>query len=150
MFRKKPSVKDTIDSLIGAAARIDGNVIFQGGLRIDGHVRGNVLAAGESPGMLVISEHARVDGEILAAHLVVNGVVNGPVTGSEMVELQPKARINGHIRYKAIEIHTGAQVDGTLSHFDGEIPRPGLKLAASKDAVTALPQAQPLQANAGK
>lgn len=143
MFRKKPGVKNTIDTLIGAATRIDGNVIFQGGLRIDGHVRGNVLAAGESPGMLVLSEHARVDGEILAAHLVVNGVVNGPVTGSEMVELQAKARINGHVRYKAIEIHNGAQVDGTLGRFDGEGLRPGLKLASSKDAVTTPPQSQP-------
>ena len=151
MFRRKPSVKNTIDSLIGAATRIEGNVIFQGGLRIDGHVRGNVLAAGESPGMLVISEHARVDGEILAVHLVVNGIVNGPVTGSEMIELQPKARINGHVRYKAIEIHHGAVVDGTLSHFDGESLRPGLKLASSKDAMmTALPHPQPVQAIAGK
>ena len=147
MFRSKPSVKNTIDSLIGTSTRIDGNVIFHGGLRIDGQVRGNVLAAGETPGMLVISEHARVDGEILAAHVVVNGVVNGPITGAEMVELQPKARITGNVRYKALELHHGALVEGTLSHFDGESPRSGLKLAASKDGLPALPHpGQPLQA----
>ena len=134
MFRKKSGVKATIDSLIGASTRMDGNVVFHGGLRIDGHVRGDVLAAGEAPGMLVIGEHARVDGDITAAHLIVSGIVEGSVTVSGLVELQPKARITGDVRYRSIEIHQGAVVEGMLSRFDGEIARPGLKLAASKEA----------------
>ena len=133
MFRKKSGVKATIDSLIGASTRMDGNVVFHGGLRIDGHVRGDVLAAGDTPGMLVIGEHARVDGDIVAAHLIVSGIVQGSVTVSGLVELQPKARIMGEVRYRSIEIHQGAIVEGMLSRFDGELTRPGLKLAASKD-----------------
>ena len=92
MFRKKSGVKATIDSLIGASTRMDGNVVFHGGLRIDGHVRGDVLAAGETPGMLVIGEHARVDGDIGAAHPIVSGRVQGQVTLSGLVELEHQAR----------------------------------------------------------
>ncbi len=133
MFRKKSGVKATIDSLIGAATRMDGNVVFHGGLRIDGHVRGDVLAAGETPGMLVIGEHARVDGDIVAAHLILSGIVHGSVTVSGLVELQSKARITGDVRYRSLEIQQGAIVEGTLSMFDGEAMRPGLKLATSKE-----------------
>lgn len=141
MFRKKTGVKATIDSLIGASTRLDGNVVFHGGLRIDGHVRGDVLAAGDAPGMLVIGEHARVDGDIVAAHLIVSGIVEGSVTVSGVVELQPKARITGDVRYRSIEIRQGAVIEGLLSRFDGESAKPGLKLAASKEAqAVALPQ----------
>lgn len=128
MFGKKSGPKNTIDSLIGASTRIEGNVLFQGGLRIDGQVQGNILAAPDQPSMLVISEQARVDGEIQAGHLVVNGTVNGPLVATEMLELQPRARVCGNVHYRALEMHQGAIVDGTLIHVD-EPQRPGLKLA---------------------
>ena len=144
MFRKKSGVKATIDSLIGASTRMDGNVVFHGGLRIDGHVRGDVLAAGETPGMLVIGEHARVDGDIVAAHLIVSGIVHGSVTVSGLVELQPKARIIGDLRYRSLEIQQGAIVEGALSQFDGEVTRRGLKLATSKEAQSAVAPSRPI------
>ena len=90
-----PKTKSTIQSLIGTATRIDGDVHFKGGLRIDGHVHGNVVADPGSESMLVISENARVEGEVRGAHLVVNGEIVGAVYSSELLELQPKARITG-------------------------------------------------------
>ncbi len=128
MFGKKSGPKNTIDSLIGASTRIEGNMIFQGGLRVDGHVQGSIIAVPDEPSMLVISEQARVDGEIHASHLVVNGVVNGPLIATELLELQPKARVRGNVQYKALEMHHGAIVDGTLVHSD-DGGRPGPKLA---------------------
>jgi cytoskeletal protein CcmA (bactofilin family) len=113
MFGKtnKPS---PIDSLIGAGSTIDGDVVFTGGLRIDGHIKGNVRASGTKPGTLVISELARVEGEIEVAHVVINGTVAGPVRATEYVELLPKARVTGDVSYKSIEIHVGAIVMGRL------------------------------------
>jgi len=113
MFGKsnKPSA---IDSLIGAGTTIHGDISFSGGLRIDGHVVGNVKATGNKPGTLVISELAKVEGEIDVAHVVVNGTVAGPVRATEYVELLPKARVTGNVAYKSIEIHVGAIVMGQL------------------------------------
>ena len=51
-----------IDCLIGAGTSIEGNVAFSGGLRVDGTVRGNIVAEEGKPGTLVISEQARVEG----------------------------------------------------------------------------------------
>ena len=116
MFGRK--TKNTIDSLIGASTNIEGNLFFKGGLRIDGSVKGNVIAETGQPSMLVISEHAKVEGEIRVAHLVVNGEIVGPVHSAELLELQPKARITGNVYYKALEMHD-------------QIGEPVLKLASS-------------------
>ncbi len=133
MFNRKAAVKTTIDSLIGAATRLDGNVVFQGGLRIDGHVRGDVVALDGAAGLLVVGEHGRVDGNIVAVHLIVNGTVQGSITVSGMVELQPKARISGEVRYRSIEVQRGALVEGIMSHFDGDLIRPELKRGTAKE-----------------
>jgi cytoskeletal protein CcmA (bactofilin family) len=119
MFGKKSSMpQKRIDSLIGAGTVVDGDVTFTGGLRIDGHVRGNVVAANGEPSTLVVSEQAKVDGEIRVSHVVVNGTVNGPVTANDYLELQPKARIAGDVSYKMLEMHVGAVIQGRLDHAE--------------------------------
>ena len=128
MFNRKP--KNSIDTLIGATTRIQGDVRFTGGMRIDGHIKGNVVAETGKPSLLVISEQARIDGEVRVAHLVTNGEINGSVFSSEMLEMQPKARITGDVNYKKLEMHAGALVAGKLSH---EQPaEPVLQLAMAK------------------
>jgi len=117
MFSKKPNKpQNRIDSLIGAGTRIEGNVAFSGGLRVDGEIKGNVVASGEQPSTLVVSEQARVDGEIHVSHLVVNGSVNGPVYSAEFLELQAHSRVKGDVHYNALEMHLGAIVEGRLVH----------------------------------
>src|SRR3989304_7146225 len=95
MFGKPSKPQNRIDSLIGATTRIEGNVFFSGGLRVDGMVRGNVAALPDQPGTLVISEAARVDGEVQAAHIVVNGTINGSVNPPQTPALQAGSRANG-------------------------------------------------------
>jgi cytoskeletal protein CcmA (bactofilin family) len=127
MFGKKGDGKPQgrIDSLIGAGTRVEGGLQFTGGLRIDGEVRGSVQAAeGASSSTLVISEHARIEGAVSVAHLVINGTVVGPVAVTESLEMQPKARIIGDVAYVAIEMHQGAVIDGRLVHS----PDPSLEL----------------------
>jgi cytoskeletal protein CcmA (bactofilin family) len=116
MFGKAAAKSQTIQSLIGAGTIIVGNISFSGGLRIDGVVQGNIKAVEGSHSMLVVSEQAKIDGEIHAAHLVVNGTINGPVYATQLVELQPKARVKGDVIYNAIEMHHGAVVAGNLKH----------------------------------
>lgn len=128
---KKTGVQRTIDTLIGAKSRLTGDLHFEGGLRIDGQVEGNIEAGGEKSAMLVISEQAIVTGVIRAAHIIINGTVNGPVHATELLELQPKAKILGDVSYKALEVHTGAVVEGHLHHSSqGEVTKPDLKVVA--------------------
>jgi cytoskeletal protein CcmA (bactofilin family) len=121
MFGNK-SVKQTeIASLIGATTSVTGNIEFSGGLRIDGTVRGSVHCVdGEKGGMLVVSESGRIEGEVRAGHLVVAGRIEGPVCAANLIELQPKARIAGDVRYRALEMHHGAVVEGMMIHLSAD------------------------------
>lgn len=126
---KENKPQNRIDSLIGAGTRVEGNIRFTGGLRIDGEVRGNIEAAeSASSSTLVLSEQARIEGMVNVAHFVVNGTVVGPVTVSESLEMQPKARIVGDVEYTLIEMHQGAVIEGRLVHLGKSVE---LKLAAS-------------------
>jgi cytoskeletal protein CcmA (bactofilin family) len=122
MFSSRPSKpQNRIDSLVGAGTKIDGNVHFSGGLRIDGEVTGNVIADSSKPSTLVLSEKARVEGQIRVTHLVVNGTVVGPVNAGEYLELQSKAKVTGDVHYKTLEIQLGAIVEGRLIHIMEEV-----------------------------
>jgi len=110
------NAKSEIDSLVGISARIEGDLCFTGGLRIDGEVHGNVIAAEGADSVLIISEHARIEGEVRCANLVVNGYIAGSVFCAELLELQPKGRIEGDVHYKLLEMHGGALVTGKLTH----------------------------------
>jgi cytoskeletal protein CcmA (bactofilin family) len=124
MFGGKTSKPQTrIDSLIGDGTTVEGNVIFSGGLRVDGRVKGNVLTADDQPSTLVLSERARVEGEIRVSHAVINGIVIGPVFGAEYVELQAKSNVTGDVHYRTLEIQLGAVVQGRLVHQE-ESPAP--------------------------
>ncbi|MDP2793007.1 MAG: polymer-forming cytoskeletal protein [Sulfurisoma sp.] len=132
MFSRKSSKpQNRIDSLIGAGTSIEGDISFSGGLRIDGQVKGNVRATGDKASTLVVSEHARIEGEISVSHVVVNGTVIGPVRSSEFLELQPKARVTGDVEYNSIEMHLGAVVQGRLIHQGTPAKAVELKLATS-------------------
>jgi cytoskeletal protein CcmA (bactofilin family) len=129
MFKK--AIPQEIGSLIGSGTTVTGDLNFSGGLRIDGVVRGSVRCTeGEKAGMLVISEHGSIEGEVRAGHIVVAGRIQGPVHAAELIELQPKARVLGDVNYRALEMHHGAVVEGMMVHIPSE-GRAGLKLAAS-------------------
>lgn len=117
MFGNKQSKpQNRIDSLIGAGTTVEGDLNFTGGLRIDGQVNGNIIATPDKPSTLVLSEHARVNGEVSVTHLVINGTINGPVSAKEYLELQSKAKVTGDVHYNTLEIHLGAIIEGRLIH----------------------------------
>ena len=141
MFGNK--AKSDIDSLVGISARIEGDLCFTGGLRIDGEVHGNVIAMDGDENTLLISEHSRIEGDVHCANLVVNGYIAGHVYSSAMLELQPKGRIVGDVHYKTLEMHGGALVTGKLTHqTTGE---PVFHLATVDAPGSIVPQRETLQ-----
>ena len=117
--KKRSKPQNRIDSLIGIGTQIEGNILFSGGLRVDGAIKGNVSETGGQPSTLVLSEQARIEGVICVSHVVINGTVVGPVRAQEYVELQSKSRVTGDVSYKTLEMHVGAIVEGKLVHQEG-------------------------------
>ena len=139
MLSKKPEEKpvDTIDTLIGQHTELKGDIIFTGGLRIDGKVRGNVTAKGDANSKLIVSDQGEIDGSVNVPHVVVNGTINGNLNSSGTVELQSKARISGDVNYRQLKMDLGAAVNGNLV-CEQEHPQPArLKTVAGGDSPAA-------------
>lgn len=116
MISKKGGEKpcNTIDTLVGVKTELKGDIVFSGGLRIDGKVKGNITAKGDGSSTLVLSEHAVVTGNVTVPHMIINGAIKGHVRSSERIELQAKADISGDVTYKTIEMALGACINGAL------------------------------------
>ena len=77
-----------LETLIGRRTEFKGDIDFNGGLRVDGKIKGNVRASGSGETSLVVSESGQVEGNVDVTNVVINGVVNGNVNSSGKVELQ--------------------------------------------------------------
>ena len=121
MFSNKKAKRTTaeLDSLIGANTKFVGDVHFSGGLHIDGTIKGNVIAEGEDS-HVTTSESGRVEGNVHVHNIVLSGEVIGDVYALKHIELAPKARVTGNVYYNLIEMAGGAEVNGSLIHYDNK------------------------------
>lgn len=119
MFKNKPNLPaGQIDTLIGPQVVIRGDLQFSGGLHIEGRVIGKLFAEEGQPAVLTLSEHGSVEGEIHSPVVVVNGRVDGDIHASERVELASKARVQGNVHYKVVEMAAGSILTGRLLHVE--------------------------------
>ena len=114
--RKKGFSAARIDTLVGQGTVINGDLVFAGGLHVDGTIKGNVVAEQGSTAILILSEFGCIEGEVKVPNMVLNGEIVGDVYGSTRVELAPKSRIKGSVYYNLIEMAIGAEVNGGLVH----------------------------------
>ena len=113
MGKKRRTAK--IDSLIGQNTEIRGDVIFTGGLHVDGKVVGNVIAE-DKGALLTVSDQGAVEGEVKVPNVILNGAVIGDVYANERIELAARAKVSGNVFYNLIEMAIGAEVNGKLVH----------------------------------
>ena len=120
MFGKKKSVKNPagVTTLIARNTRVKGTVHFSGVLEIEGHIDGDIYAEKDSESVIRILQHGRVDGEVVAPEVIVNGHVKGDVHSSVEVYLASKAVVEGNVYYSVIDIEKGAQLSGNMVFVD--------------------------------
>ncbi|SDT88312.1 bactofilin family protein [Halopseudomonas salegens] len=118
-------------TIIALDADFQGNIQFTGALQIDGRVEGNIVA---DKGLVRVSEHGIVEGTIKAPSVLINGQVVGDVEASEHLELDSKARIQGDLHYRFMEMVMGAQISGALHYLDDAAPTlPGIDAESDND-----------------
>ena len=137
MWGKKPRQAARIDSLIGQNTEIRGDVVFRGGLHVNGVIRGNVISEDDSGSVLTVSEQGTIEGEVKVPNIVLNGTIIGDVHAAEHIELAAKARVNGNVYYSLIEMAMGAEVNGNLVH----------RAEAEKGVVKIKPEAEKAAGN---
>jgi cytoskeletal protein CcmA (bactofilin family) len=121
MFTRDPR-QPRIDTLIGKAARVHGDVEFQGGLHLDGQVRGSVRADAARDSTLSVSESGAIEGDVEVPNVVLNGRVKGDIHATERVVLGATAQVEGNVYYGVIEMTLGAQIIGKLVRLAPETP----------------------------
>jgi cytoskeletal protein CcmA (bactofilin family) len=121
-----------LTSLIAPNVEIRGDVVFSGGLRVDGRIHGNVRNESDGPGLLVLSEHGSVTGNVEVHDAVVNGTINGDLAVGHFLELQARARVSGNISYRKLQMECGAAIDGRLQSL-ADSASPAAATPASRD-----------------
>jgi cytoskeletal protein CcmA (bactofilin family) len=122
MFSRE-SKQARIDTLIGKAARVRGDVEFVGGLHLDGRITGNVRSDPAPGSTLSISETGSIEGSVEVPNVMLKGTVKGDIHAREKVVLGATARVEGNVYYGIIEMTLGAQIMGKLLQV---APPPGV------------------------
>lgn len=112
--RKRKS--NTVDTLVGDNTEIRGDVLFSGGLHVDGRIKGKVLANAGEPASLSVSETGSIEGDVSVPILTINGQVSGNIYASEKMVLAQNARVTGNVYYNRLEVQGGAEVNGQIVH----------------------------------
>ena len=99
-----------LKGFIGHGIAFNGEIAFQGMLRIDGHFTG---FASSEDGTLVVSAGAILDADVETAVAVINGTVKGDIIAVKSVEIHRGARVVGDIHTPALVIEEGAIFEGS-------------------------------------
>ena len=138
MFGRRKQTSTRIDTLLGKAAILNGDLEFSGGLHLDGRVNGNVRSNAEDGGALSVSESGFIEGNVEVTNIVMNGTVNGDMLARERLQLGGKARVNGNVHYGVIEMAPGAVITGKLIPLSGGSDAGTEKSAPAAAAVAAV------------
>ena len=118
--KKAARANGGVETLIGQRARICGDIHFDGGLYIEGVVEGAVIAEDNgNTAVLTLSENGRIEGEVRAPVVILNGHLSGDVHASQRIELGATARVEGNVHYSVVEMVAGAMLTGRLIHESG-------------------------------
>ena len=119
-------------TLVSRATVVVGDIHFSGNLEVEGVVRGNIIAQPDADAVVRDVDKGRVEGEIRAPDVIVNGAVEGNVYSSRHLELAPKGRVHGNVFYNTVEMAAGSEVNGSLAHIEAG-DAPSLEAANSED-----------------
>ena len=112
--RSDGAVNNRVGAFLGPNVKVRGDVSFAGGLRIDGHVSGDVMASGTEVDVLTIGDGGRIEGDVRVANLVVYGHIQGNVHATGLVDVRPQAVIVGDLHYHSLEMAQGGVILGRL------------------------------------
>lgn len=146
-----PLAPDRCTNVVAAGARWKGSLKVEDSARIDGVFSGEI----DAKGTVHVSEGAEVDAKIHAAFVVISGSFKGEIRAERKAELMPTSRVTGEVMAKALSVHEGATLDGTVQ-MTSDAARPATsrgsaasRNGASPDSETAAERRARAEASAG-
>lgn len=120
-------------TLVARTTTVVGDIHFSGSLDVEGTVKGNIIADSGKDALVRIVEKGRVQGEIRAPSVIVNGVVEGNVYAAKHLELAPKGCVHGDVYYSLLEMAAGSEVNGGLTHIEEPSSSPEKNVTATPE-----------------
>jgi len=112
-----------ISGLLGSGSRFEGLIRFDGTLRIDGSVFGQIICKNSKPSMVIITEMAKVEADIVADVVVISGTVSGNIKAVDKLEIHAPGRLEGLVYTSDFSIENGALFQGEcimIRHLSAE------------------------------
>jgi len=126
MLRKRDNTTTTanndhqqIDTLIGVHSVITGELSFEGAVRIDGRFEGNIHSS--KGGTLIVSEGAKISGDVNVPSLILHGTIEGNVRASEGLKLGETGCLNGDLEYSIMSLAEGSAINGRCSRITDKV-----------------------------
>lgn len=98
-----------VHTLLGKGSEFEGKLTFEGQVRIDGKFSGQIF----TKDTLVIGDGAKVNAEINAGTVIVNGQVEGNIRATQLIELHQPGRIKGNLEAPTLAIDRGVIFEGS-------------------------------------
>jgi len=122
--------RDQINAFLGADTEFEGKLSFKGAVRIDGRLKGEILA----DGTLIVGETASLECNIQVSQIIISGEVRGNITASDRIEIRAPAKVFGNIETPVLVIAEGVVFEGNCSMQKTKEPNEK-KVASIKDVV---------------
>lgn len=106
-----PSVRDNLNAFIGEGTTFKGTLSFQGTVRVDGKLDGEIF----TKDTLVVGESAEIRADIHAGAIVIGGTIHGNITAEKKIELHSGARLYGNISTPSLVIAEGVVFEGSCT-----------------------------------
>jgi cytoskeletal protein CcmA (bactofilin family) len=106
--------QESFDTLIGAATRIEGRMVVNKSIRLDGTIEGSIESPKDNQVTVAIGHTGLVHGDVRAHRVLVNGQVDGNIYAREKCELHETSKVKGDIHYGLLGIEHGAEILGLM------------------------------------
>jgi cytoskeletal protein CcmA (bactofilin family) len=117
--RIQPDETGTTSAFLGKGSRVTGKLAFEGTVRIEGHVEGEITAQDT----LIIGESAVVNAQITGSSIVIHGRVTGDVTARKRLEVRAPGKLFGNINTPSLVIHEGVVFEGQCAMGASDVQR---------------------------
>ncbi len=128
-------------ALIGKSVILKGQICSREDLYVDGEIEGTVELQEQK---LTIGHHGKIQANVKAREVVVNGTVHGNIEATDKVDIRKDAKLIGDIRTARIVIEDGAYFKGSIDISRPEVGKPAAAPRSQQPAAGTSPQQQAL------
>ncbi|MCA1958186.1 MAG: polymer-forming cytoskeletal protein [Nitrospira sp.] len=107
---QRTEMGEEISAFVGKGVDFKGTITYQGTVRIDGSVEGEI----QTDGILLVGEEAVLKAKVTAGTIVCKGKITGDIVAKEKIKLRAPAVITGGVKTPMLSMEEGVMFNGTL------------------------------------